>query len=83
MYTKERVDIQEKLFEIFTNATENYLTWLKTQVSNAQSGDQSNTKNKEVIANEQYCRTNENSTTENGGRNSREKDTSSSSSKGE
>lgn len=83
MISKERVDVQEKLFEIFTKATENYLVWLENQTSNAQSGNHSTNMKKEVIANEQYCRTNENSTTKDGGRNSREKDTSSSSSKGE
>lgn len=85
MLSKERVDIQEKLFEIFKNATENYLSWLQNQSqdSNAQSGNQSKSEYKEGVANEQYCRTNENSNAEIGGRNSGEKDTSSTSPKGE
>ena len=37
MNTKSRVDVQEKLFEIFKQSTENYLTWLQEQVSKVEN----------------------------------------------
>ena len=32
MHTNQRIDVQEKLFEIFKQSTENYLHWLESQL---------------------------------------------------